>query len=1361
MISKIPRLPSITIENKVEPLSCLNHYQQINRRHSGRRKHEDVFRSSKMDGQMSQESSLKKSKHDKLSFSTNRVTSPVHLSPLQSTQVQPVPVFSPEPPEGRPRRQCDRGVMRIRMNDETEFLPLDQWEQEYEYFMMIRKIPVFANFWKWKAFTVWRVNVRSKKTKASLRPALLNVREMCHRISDMSLCKVERNHTYSLEEFSGLQFNQLQEVAGKLTTFRDLVTEVVRTACRTALLEAGFTPDDYYFDSLDKKENELMTDGCVTSGLEYDYDILVEAPEKMTYTEQANKRAHCRRLACFIHLADYLIVNTMHTLAVNSVGNTQALPAKNIPSLLDEEEMMTAKKHVPLFLTEFILEPSQIIFQPDLSAFQENINEVIRQFQDTVLGVENLIPDSYFDAFTKPIINGKFEEKSCGDGPSLATMFEDDKHLQGLVAEIQEALLSAFNAANQYAMDVRFFSKSLECYHKQHKMSLGIPEQCNLGLLLIDAVKMKGLLIPSPIRCLNAINELLPVLARREVDRLITELQDGQFQLEFEPTSTEEYVKSLTFLDKIQDRIEPLESESNVVRHMYDLIEYYGVPTPPEDIAVFQTLDSSINNVRNAIDKALADRDCNLNKFCAHVDQDIAELNKEVKEVKEAAMDRAILEVESDKEKVKATLSKLLGKMNELTKKAFKFKSYQKNFKVEITKFEELEESRDEWAAYVETWIVAEFESLDSEVLNNTTMRYIKTVTMLEKGLPPNSVLPKLKADVENIREKLHTITDLRNNTLKPRHWEKIENILDYKFVPEDPLTLGKLMEMKAFQKAEEIEEISGQASAEYSLELILKKVEESWKTVEFIVLQHKDNKDTYILGGTDDIQQLWDDSNINIATLINIQRQLPSEDRMFRQVDKSYKDIMRKVQKVPLAMRAATQPGLLEAFQVNNSLLDAIHKCLEAYLESKRIVFSRFYFLSNDELLEILAQTRNAQAVQPHLRKCFDAIAKLEFGQISIPPSPEKMAELGDEAQSEIQFTNDILAMISPEGERIGLGKGLKARGNVEEWLGKVEESMFQNIRRLIKSAITDYNQRSREEWVVSHGHQVVLTVSQTMWCRDVTDILERNKNVLEGMKIFEDKCFKNLNKLAAIVRGDLELLSRSILCALITIDVHARDIITDLVEKQIVNVKSFEWQKQLRYYWDLEQDNCVVRMSNSKYTYGYEYLGASSRLVITPLTDRCYLCLMGALQLDLGGAPAGPAGTGKTETTKDLAKSLAKQCVVFNCSDGLDYKMMGRFFSGLAQSGAWCCFDEFNRIDIEVLSVIAQQLITIRNAKSAKVSRFMFEGREIRLTPSCAAFITMNPGYAGRTELPDNLKALFRPISMMVPDYRHRENT
>jgi dynein heavy chain len=273
-------------------------------------------------------------------------------------------------------------------------------------------------------------------------------------------------------------------------------------------------------------------------------------------------------------------------------------------------------------------------------------------------------------------------------------------------------------------------------------------------------------------------------------------------------------------------------------------------------------------------------------------------------------------------------------------------------------------------------------------------------------------------------------------------------------------------------------------------------------------------------------------------------------------------------------------------------------------------------------------------------------------------------------------------------------------------------------------------------------------------------------------AMKDYKRVCDDRINKLIGQVQIDLSKDLRAKVITIITIDVHARDMVEKYVQLKLTDQSVFQWQSQLRFYWGMkpqgklqngvdivsvttdEKKTCIIKICDWVTLYLYEYVGNCGRLVITPLTDRCYITLSQAMNLILGAAPAGPAGTGKTETTKDLSRALGLPIMVFNCSDQMSYLTMANIFMGLGQTGAWGCFDEFNRISIEVLSVVSTQYKTILDAIRDNLKLFTFMDEEIKLISTTGSFITMNPGYAGRTELPENLKALFRSCAMVVPD-------
>ena len=649
-------------------------------------------------------------------------------------------------------------------------------------------------------------------------------------------------------------------------------------------------------------------------------------------------------------------------------------------------------------------------------------------------------------------------------------------------------------------------------------------------------------------------------------------------------------------------------------------------------------------------------------------------------------------------------------------------------------------------------------------------------------------LIMSIKNSIALFEETLDLFCILKSPAMRPRHWEELARLAKTS-ITLTTVSLEDVLKLRLYEHAQHVREITNRAEREMKIEDDLIKLSTDWEDAQFDLRPlARDSREarekTLILCSVDEITLSLEDSSLTLQSMSaskhaaafrdtvqsweyklahvsdvleawigtqrrwmylqsifcgadDIRAQLPHEADQFDQIDLAWREIMRSTKETleSKIMDSCRVEGRLQHLKELSSQLESCQKSLSQYLNTKRDAFPRFFFISDDELLSILG-TSDPTLVQEHMLKLFDNCAKLIFG-----PNNES-----------------IIGLMSSEGESFELSEPVQVLGlPVEVWMKKVESAMRTTLREMCKKGIRRYaNAASRTKWILEELGMVALVGSQIWWTWEVIDVFRRVKNGQDkmAMKFLSEKLTAQLADLTKLVRSDLTNMERKKVNTMIIIDVHARDIIESFVRDSILDESEFAWESQLRFKWDKRRDDIVINQCSGEFLYGYEYMGLNGRLVITGLTDRCYMTLTTALAYRLGGAPAGPAGTGKTETTKDLAKSMALLCVVFNCGEGLDYKAMGAIFTGLVQCGAWGCFDEFNRIDAEVLSVVSSQIRLIQENLKVNAKRFNFEGKDIALDSRTGIFITMNPGYAGRTELPDNLKALFRPVQMIVPD-------
>ncbi|VVC32244.1 Hypothetical protein CINCED_3A002285 [Cinara cedri] len=681
--------------------------------------------------------------------------------------------------------------------------------------------------------------------------------------------------------------------------------------------------------------------------------------------------------------------------------------------------------------------------------------------------------------------------------------------------------------------------------------------------------------------------------------------------------------------------------------------------------------------------------------------------------------------------------------------------------------------------SWIDVWHLTLWKDIDSEFMDTELKRFSKDLKVMDKETRDWSVYIYIENLIKNMMTSLKALIELQNPAMKERHWVELMEVTNVKFSIEQSTTLNDLLSLNLHKYEDDVKTIVDKSVKEMSMEKSLKEFTEIWSTMQFEYVSHPRTK-VNLLRVREELIEVLEDNQVQLQNMLtskfvghffnevsdwqkklntadrvinlwvevqrtwvyleaifigsdDIRTQLPEDTRRFEVLDQEFKELLIGIKSNQNVVKGTSKPGLYNKLMSIQKELLKCEKVLAQYLETKRLIYPRFYFISSADLLDILSNGNNPEAVCKHLIKLYDSIAQLQF-------SKDKLA----------------VGMYAKDGEYVEFYRNCECTGQVEKWLNKLTDSMRISGRNYFDKAVKAYDEKPRRLWIFDYPAQAALCGIQIWWTSETNDAFAQLELGHENaLKEYNKKQIMQLNELIDLLLGDLTKGERQKVNTICTIDVHCRDVVAKMIQQKIETVSSFQWQSQLRHRWDLKEADCFANICDAQFRYSYEYLGNTPRLVVTPLTDRCYITLTQSLHLIMGGAPAGPAGTGKTETTKDLGKSIGMMVYVFNCSEQMDYRSCGNIYKGLAQTGAWGCFDEFNRISVEVLSVVATQVKSVLDSIKAKKNSCFILGDKINLIPTVGMFITMNPGYAGRAELPENLKALFRPCAMVVPDF------
>ncbi|CAH0560322.1 unnamed protein product [Brassicogethes aeneus] len=782
--------------------------------------------------------------------------------------------------------------------------------------------------------------------------------------------------------------------------------------------------------------------------------------------------------------------------------------------------------------------------------------------------------------------------------PLNAYAAEYTQHLE-LYSLVTVDYVEAYKEEQHIASEVR---EEVGFHHKMREnLEATLPSFIVIGPFYLHTENVKNMLIAKRTEIIKALLDMYALKMKQLIEAVLEEFNALLVKLQEKPNSIEHIFDIKDWMETIPMTIRQLDESTKRYVIEYDVLDQFLYNLPQEDFDNKWTAVGWPLRMLGYVEQTEMFLEEEIERFYKLQIADELALVEKIETMTVQVVNLSGLKDFSKVHEIAVDIRRLWKALKESQRQGQLLNQRQKLFGKPVIPFDSLNKLIKEFEPYKNLWVTASdwlrsydifidnpLENIDGEALERTVNEMHKTMVKLTKVFVEikavQSVAILIKNQIEAFKPKIPFILALRSPGMRERHWDEFFEKTGVRIEWSPSLTYRDCFELGVENFPDELLGLAEAAGKEYAIEQTLAKMKTEWTTLEMDLQPYKETG-TCILKIADEIQQLMDDHIVltqqlsfspfkgpfeteieeweetlkttsavaeewmdvqkqwmylePIFTSPDISKHLPVETKKYKTMERTWRRIIRNALNNPNIIEYCGDKNLLESLRDCNHSLQIVQKGLTEYLETKRTVFPRLYFLSDDELLEILSQARNPLAVQPHLRKCFENIARLTF-------------------EDDLKITQ----MFSAEDECVDLEPTLYPIGGVEDWLLIVEGNMKNTVRINLGRALDDLYKRNRAEWVLRWPGQVVIACSQTFWTAVVEGGIRENN--LEH--VFNNVILVNLDALRGLVKGSLTFLQREILSALIVIEVHSRDVTQTLVELKTTNINDFDWISQLR---------------------------------------------------------------------------------------------------------------------------------------------------------------------------------------------------